>query len=102
MGGGAFAGWSNILAGLSGAGYTGSYIFSLTLFSMRMGVDTWACGAVVAAVELALFVLPFSVMNYLPNFFFGALMCWIGFDIAAVWRAGARRPRPHDLMALTS
>ena len=45
---------------VTGAGYTGSYIFSQTLFSMRAGVVSWAHGACIAALELAVFLLPFS------------------------------------------
>lgn len=53
-------GLSNIIVGLSGAGYTGSYIFSQTIFSMRAGVAGWAHGAVIAALEAAIFFVPFS------------------------------------------
>lgn len=51
---------------------------------MRMGVDTPAMGAVLAVSELLIFMLPFNVMTYLPNFFFAALCIWIGFDILKV------------------
>ena len=40
-------GVSNLLSGLAGVGYTGSYIFSQTTFSMRMKVDTPLMGAIV-------------------------------------------------------
>lgn len=42
------AGVSNLLTAGAGVGFTGSYIFSQTLFSMRMGVDSPLMGAIVA------------------------------------------------------
>jgi SulP family sulfate permease len=41
-------GLSNLLAAGAGVGFTGSYIFSQTLFSMRMGVDTPLMGIMLA------------------------------------------------------
>jgi hypothetical protein len=46
----------------AGSGYTGSYIFSQTIFSMRAGVSHWSHGALIAALEAAIFLLPFSGM----------------------------------------
>lgn len=47
-----------------------------------------------AVAELAVFMLPVDVMTFLPNFFFGALVMWIGQDImkASAW---AERGRIH-------
>ena len=42
------AGLSNIITSLTGAGLTGSYIFSQTLFSMRAGVHTKLHGWIIA------------------------------------------------------
>lgn len=53
-------GLSNIVVGLSGSGYTGSYIFSQTIFSMRAGVKSAWHGAVIALMEAMIFLLPFS------------------------------------------
>ena len=50
-----------MVAGLAGAGFTGSYIFSQTIFSMRAGISSRLNGGVVAAAELLIFLLPFSV-----------------------------------------
>jgi SulP family sulfate permease len=57
-------GWSNILSGLTG-GFSGSYIFSQTIFTMRTGggKSTKAVGLVVVAAELVLcthesFIIP--------------------------------------------
>lgn len=57
------AGISNVCVGLIGAGYTGSYIFSQTVFTMRAGVFNRLCGLVVALMEVAVFALPFSVVE---------------------------------------
>ncbi|KDD74914.1 hypothetical protein H632_c991p0, partial [Helicosporidium sp. ATCC 50920] len=78
-------GWSNLLTGLTGFGYTGSYIFSQTLFSMRAGVDSPVMGLVVGSFELALFLLPVDVLALLPNLLFGSLVLWIGQDIVKDW-----------------
>lgn len=55
------AGLGNLVTGLLGAGYTGSYIFSQTLFAMRAGVATRLHGWIIAALEIGMFLLPFSV-----------------------------------------
>ena len=51
------------MTGLLGAGYTGSYIFSQTLFAMRAGVATRLHSWIIAAMELGMFALPFSVQT---------------------------------------
>ena len=42
------AGLSNTITALTGAGLTGSYIFSQTIFSMRAGVHTRLHGGIIA------------------------------------------------------
>lgn len=64
-------GISNIVSGLTG-GYTGSYIFSQSIFSLRAGVSTRLNGIVVAVCEIVAVLLPFSVLSYVPIFFSGA------------------------------
>ena len=59
------AGLGNLVTGLLGAGYTGSYIFSQTLFAMRAGVATRLHSWIIAAMELGMFALPFSVQPLL-------------------------------------
>ena len=51
-------------------------------------------GLVVVACELAIFMAPFSVIAYLPLFFFGGLMLWIGYEILKV--------EEHPLLSLSS
>ena len=38
-----------------------------------------------AGVEFALFLLPISIIHYLPNFFFGSLLMLFGVEILADW-----------------
>ena len=58
-----------------GAGFTGSWIFSQTLFSARAGVaHRWAHGAAIAALELGAFAAPFSIIRFLPASFVAALL----------------------------
>ena len=82
------AGWSNVATAVAGAGFTGSYIFSQTIFTMRSGVHSRINGYAIALMMLAIFAAPFSVIEYLPSYFFGSLMIWIGYEIARVcfWR----------------
>lgn len=85
-----WAGWSNVATAVAGAGFTGSYIFSQTIFTMRSGVHSRINGFVIALLMLAIFVAPFSVIEFLPSYFFGSLMIWIGWEIARV-----SLPVPH-------
>lgn len=78
-------GVANVAASLCGAGFTGSYIFSQTIFSKRQGVTHPANGWVIAAAELSLFMLPISVVEYMPNFFYGSLLMVFGIDISRDW-----------------
>ncbi len=48
---------------------------------MRAGVYSRWNGVVVAAAEAVMFALPFSVIQYLPNYFYGALLLWFGVEI---------------------
>eukprot|EP00878_Enallax_costatus_P013193 GHUV01013790.1.p1 GENE.GHUV01013790.1~~GHUV01013790.1.p1 ORF type:complete len:1035 (+),score=287.38 GHUV01013790.1:628-3732(+) len=93
-------GLSNVIVGLSGSGYTGSYIFSQTIFSMRAGVSGWTHGAVIFALEAVIFLVPYQVVQYLPNFFFGALLTVFGIEIAGDWliRSYAKVTRAEYLL----
>ena len=71
--------------GLVGAGFTGSYIFSQTLFALRGGVSTKIQGFVIAISQASLFFLPISVVQYVPNFYFGALLMVFGIEILFDW-----------------
>lgn len=77
-------GISNTISGLTG-GYTGSYIFSQTIFTLRNGIQRRICGIVVAAVELALFLLPIDLLSLLPRFFFGSVLLFVSVDLLLEW-----------------
>jgi MFS superfamily sulfate permease-like transporter len=73
-------GISNILSGITG-GYTGSYIFSQTIFSLRMGIRSRLMGySCLVAV-----VIPINLLAYVPNFFFGSLLIMICLDLMLEW-----------------
>lgn len=78
-------GTANVVAGVVGAGMTGSYIFSQTIFSMRAGVNNRLHGAIIAVMELALFFLPISVISYMPTLYYGSLLVMFGVDISNDW-----------------
>lgn len=78
------AGLSNLLTACTGFGASGSYIFSQTLFSMRMGVGSALMGGIIVAAELLVFMAPLNAMAFLPSFYFGGLTIWIGLDILKV------------------
>lgn len=76
---------SNMATGLTGIGFTGSYIFSQTIFTMRAGVFSRINGWVIAGAEFAAFIYPYSIVQYLPNYFLGALLVWFGVEISRDW-----------------
>ena len=78
-------GVSNLLTGVCGVGFTGSYIFSQTIFTMRSGCTHRVNGALLAAAEAALFLVPTSVIQLLPNFYYGALLLVFGLEITLDW-----------------
>jgi len=77
-------GWSNVISGLTG-GYTGSYIFSQSIFTLRSGINSRMCGYCIALIEFIVVILPFPVTSYLPNFFFGSLLIMICIDLMIEW-----------------
>ena len=77
-------GISNLVSGLTG-GYTGSYIFSQTIFSLRIGVRSRIPGFAIAFFCLVVIVMPFPVLSYVPNFFYGSLLSMICIDLMYEW-----------------
>mmetsp|Transcript_7295 Transcript_7295/g.13152 ORF Transcript_7295/g.13152 Transcript_7295/m.13152 type:complete len:1011 (+) Transcript_7295:372-3404(+) len=82
-------GLSNIMSGLTG-GYTGSYIFSQTIFTYRTNTNSRLVGFIVIISELGLFMSPINVMEYVPLFFFAATLIFIAFDLLAEWLVEVR------------
>mmetsp|Transcript_33295 Transcript_33295/g.54961 ORF Transcript_33295/g.54961 Transcript_33295/m.54961 type:complete len:585 (+) Transcript_33295:154-1908(+) len=77
-------GISNLVSGLMG-GYTGSYIFSQSIFSLRAGITSRLAGYVLALCELLILVLPVPILSFVPNFFFGSLLIMICVDLMYEW-----------------
>jgi len=77
-------GWGNIVSGLTG-GATGSYIFSQTIFSAKVGVRSRLNGIIVAVGEIVLFFADIDLLRVLPNAYIGAIMCLFGIDIMLDW-----------------
>ncbi|TYZ59966.1 hypothetical protein PybrP1_002443, partial [[Pythium] brassicae (nom. inval.)] len=80
----ASVGWSNVVSGLLG-GYTGSYIFSQTIFTYRSKTNSRVVGACVIVAEFAIVLLPLSVMSFVPRFFFAATLIFIAIDLLVEW-----------------
>ncbi|OQR87776.1 Sulfate Permease (SulP) Family [Achlya hypogyna] len=96
-------GWSNLVSGLTG-GFTGSYIFSSTIFSMKSGVDSRLTGLLVFVLELALVASPFSIIAYVPKLFFASLQTLIAVDLIMEWLIHARKsmyPREYAIVWFT-
>ncbi|KAG7401740.1 hypothetical protein PHYBOEH_011029 [Phytophthora boehmeriae] len=77
-------GWSNVVSGLLG-GYTGSYIFSQTIFTYRSKTNSRIVGVCVIISEFAIVLAPVSVMSYVPRFFFAATLIFIAIDLMIEW-----------------
>jgi MFS superfamily sulfate permease-like transporter len=77
-------GISNIVSGLTG-GYTGSYIFSQSVFSLRAGIRSRLAGYILALCQIIYIVTPFPVLSFVPNFFFGSLLSMICVDLVYEW-----------------
>jgi SulP family sulfate permease len=71
-------------------GYTGSYIFSQTIFCMRAG-STRLTGFIVAFFMFCVFVIPVSIMSYVPKFLFGAILTFIALELMIDWLFKAYR-----------
>jgi sulfate permease, SulP family len=77
-------GISNLASGITG-GYTGSYIFSQSIFSLRAGIKSRLAGFCLAACEFFVLMSPIPILSYLPNFFFGSLLVMICVDLMVEW-----------------
>ncbi|KAH9109121.1 hypothetical protein LEN26_005710 [Aphanomyces euteiches] len=77
-------GWSNAISGICG-GFTGSYIFSQTIFTLKSNTNSRIPGLVVLIAELIIFVSPVALTAYIPKFFFGALLSLIAIDLMMEW-----------------
>lgn len=83
-------GLSNVASGCS-CGFTGSYIFSQTIFSQRQRVNSKSNGWVVAGGEFLLFLMPVDVLQFFPGFYIGGTMAFFGFDIMLDWLVHSKK-----------
>ncbi|KAG7336897.1 cyclic nucleotide-binding protein [Nitzschia inconspicua] len=77
-------GISNFVSGLTG-GYTGSYIFSQSIFSLRIGIKSRMAGFALAFFQLIVILVPFPILSYVPNCFYGSLLSMICIDLMVEW-----------------
>ena len=82
-------GISNVISGCL-FGYTGSYIFSQTIFSLRMGIKNSCMGYVIALLSIVAVIIPFNILSYVPNLFFGSLLMLICLDLMFEWLIDVR------------
>ena len=76
--------------GLCG-GFTGSYIFSQTIFTYRTNTKSRLCGLVLIAAELAVFLCDVDLLALIPLYFFAATLHFITFELMLEWLVEARR-----------
>jgi len=77
-------GVGNVLSGLT-CGFTGSYIFSNTIFTYRTGCRSRKVGVILALSEFAVFLSKVNFLEVSPLFFLGATLIFIGFDLVYEW-----------------
>ncbi|KAF1777595.1 SLC26A/SulP transporter domain [Phytophthora cactorum] len=95
-------GVSNLLSGLGG--FTGSYLFSQTIFTLRGKLDSRYVGLIVFVLEIAIVLSPFSIIAFVPKVFFGALQMLVCLDLITEWLWHARNkllPREYGIVWLT-
>ncbi|GMH93904.1 hypothetical protein TL16_g12754 [Triparma laevis f. inornata] len=95
-------GISNALSGLTG-GFTGSYIFSQTIFQYRTRDWSRWVGIIVALSETIVFLMDQDVLSFSPLFFFGATLIFIGLDLLIEWLYEIREKLlPQEYLILLS
>lgn len=66
-------------------GFTGSYIFSQTIFTYRTGVHSRFIGVLIMCVFFYIVVSPVNVLQISPLFFLGSTLIFIGYDLMWEW-----------------
>ena len=80
----ATVGICNFMSGIS-LGFTGSYIFSQTIFTYRTGIHDRMIGAIIMAVYGYIVVSPINILEVAPLFFLGSCLIFIGYDLMYEW-----------------
>ena len=66
-------------------GFTGSYIFSQTIFTYRTGIHDRAIGVLIMVAFLYIVVSPVNVLEISPLFFLGSTLIFIGYELMLEW-----------------
>jgi SulP family sulfate permease len=82
-------GISNFVSGCLG-GFTGSYIFSQTIFTYRTGCRSRWIGILVALSFVAVVISTVNFLEVTPLFFLGSTLIFIGFDLGYEWLVEVR------------
>jgi len=85
----ATVGISNIMSGLT-FGFTGSYIFSQTIFMFRSGTHNRLVGIFIMVGFIMFVLMPMNLLQVAPLFFLGATLIFIGYDLLFEWLIDVR------------
>jgi len=66
-------------------GFTGSYIFSQTIFTYRTGIHDRCIGFMIMVVYMYIVASPVNILEVAPLFFLGSTLIFIGFDLMYEW-----------------
>lgn len=77
-------GVSNLMSGLL-FGFSGSYIFSQTIFTYRTGCHSRYIGVFIMVAYLIVCVSTVNLLQIAPLFFLGATLIFIGYDLLWEW-----------------
>jgi CRP-like cAMP-binding protein/anti-anti-sigma regulatory factor len=66
-------------------GFTGSYIFSQTIFTYRTGVHSRWIGFLIMVVFFYIVVSEVNILEIAPLFFLGSTLIFIGYDLLYEW-----------------
>lgn len=80
----ATVGICNFMSGLT-FGFTGSYIFSQTIFTYRTGVHSRWIGIFIMVTFMAVVVSTINFLQVAPLFFLGSTLIFIGWDLLYEW-----------------
>lgn len=75
----------NVVASGCLVGFTGSYIFSQTIFTYRTGTNSRWVGFLVALSFLGVVLSTINVLQVTPLFFLGSTLIFIGVDLLYEW-----------------
>jgi len=80
----ATVGICNFMSGMS-FGFTGSYIFSQTIFTYRTGVHDRLIGFLVICMYAYIVASKVNILQVAPLFFLGSTLIFIGYDLMWEW-----------------